>query len=1156
MAEGRRWESQVAQNLSELVFGRVFRDLVRGLAAADAKRPASPDAAYFADVRQAALILLYRLLFVLYAEDRNLLPVRSKKYDDYALLTMREKIAGQIDGSDTFSATQTRLWNDLKQLFHAIDKGDPALEVPPYNGGLFDPKNAELLDRAALPDATFAPILDALSRLDQDGQRVLINYRDLSVQQLGSIYERLLEYDVAIVDGAIAVVPNVFARKGSGSYYTPDELVSLIIARTVGPLLDERRAAFREAADRLAKDKRPKNQRLKDLVPLDPAMRILDLKICDPAMGSGHFLVALVDYLADRVLQAMTDARVAVSWADADAPYVSPLGEALAKIRKQIRAHALEGGWAVAENQLDDRLLVRRMILKRCVYGVDRNPMAVELAKVALWLHTFTVGAPLSFLDHHLRCGNSLFGELVRPVEDEIQKRGALFLLHPLRRAKESAASMAQIERLTDADLAEVKSSASTFAEVEASTAPLASFLSFVHALRWLDRKDATSKKAVDAFYAASYGDPIQIAQGLVAPQAPREKQQDSFLELAKPEQTKLLKAPVASGGEIFRTFVQILAGARALAAEERFLHWQVAFPGVWDQWESTEPGGGFDAVIGNPPWDRMKLQEVEWFAARRPQIALAQRAADRKKMIAALEKSDDPLWHDYRRAATRAEAAARVARANGQFPLLSGGDTNLYSLFVERGLALLKSDGIMGLLTPSGIASDKGASAFFRSVSTSGRLGALLEFENRRPHDASFFPDVDSRFKFLALVAGAKTRTFASAQCGFYLSSAADLGDPERCFALSPADFKAVNPNTGTAPVFRTRRDATLTTAIYARLPVLIDRSGSEPVAAYPVEYATMFHMTNDSHLFRTAAELEKDGFYKVAGGRFKKAALEFQPLMAGRSIHQFDHRFASIETNEENLHNSALSGHRSDSEKANPDFVPTPQYWVDTTEVKWADPLPWGIAFRDIARATDVRTMIATLVPKAPCGNKLPLILPDEPKGSAATEIARTQKTYRSAAPLLVANLNALALDYVARQKLHSTSFNWYIVEQLPVVPETGYSKKFGRKTAREIVRDLVLKLTYVSNDMAPFAKDMGFEGKPFAWDPAARRHARAKLDALYFHLYGIAEDDIRYVLGTFPIVRREDEAAFGKYLTEELVLGYWRALAAGDPDAVIAA
>jgi hypothetical protein len=891
LAEGRRWESQVAQNLSELVFGQVFRDLVRGLAAADAKRPAAPDAAYFADVRQAALILLYRLLFVLYAEDRNLLPVRSKKYDDYALLTMREKIAGQIDGSDTFSATQTRLWNDLKQLFHAIDKGDPALEVPPYNGGLFEPKNAELLDRAALPDATFAPILDALSRIDQDGARVLINYRDLSVQQLGSIYERLVEYDVALVDGAIAVVPNVFARKGSGSYYTPDELVSLIIARTVGPLLEERCRTFRDAADRLAKDKRPKNQRLKDLIPLDPAMRILDLKICDPAMGSGHFLVALVDYLADRVLQAMTDARTAVAWADDDAPYVSPLGEALAKIRTQIRTHAVEGGWAVAENQLEDRLLVRRMILKRCVYGVDRNPMAVELAKVALWLHTFTVGAPLSFLDHHLRCGNSLFGEQVRPVEDEIQKRGALFLLHPLRRAKESAASMAQIERLTDADLAEVKSSASTFAEVEASTAPLASFLSFVHALRWLDRKDATSKKAVDAFYAASYGDPIQIAQGLLAPQAPREKQQDSFLELAKPEQTKLLKAPAASGGEVFRAFVGILAEARTLAAEERFLHWQVAFPGVWDQWESTEPGGGFDAVIGNPPWDRMKLQEVEWFAARRPQIALAQRAADRKKMIAALEKSDDPLWHDYRKAATRAEAATRVARANGQFPLLSGGDTNLYSLFVERGLGLLKPVGIMGLLTPSGIASDKGASAFFRSISISGRLGALLDFENRRPHDEPFFPDVDSRFKFLALVAGAKARTFGHAQCGFYLSSAADLDDPERCFALSPADFKAVNPNTGTAPVFRTRRDAALTTAIYGRLPVLIDRSGSEPVAAYSVEYATMFHMTNDSHLFKTAAELEKDGFYKVAGGSYKKAKTVFSPLMVGKSVFHFDH-------------------------------------------------------------------------------------------------------------------------------------------------------------------------------------------------------------------------------------------------------------------------
>ncbi len=1126
LAEGRRWESQVAKNLSELVFGRVFGDLVLGLAQADPKRPADPDRMYFAEVRESALILLYRLLFVLYAEDRNLLPVRSKKYDDYALLTMREDISKRIDDSDTFSATQTRLWGNLKQLFHAIDKGDTAIEVPPYNGGLFDAQHAGLLDRAALSDAVFAPILDALSRIDLDGKRLWINYRDLSVQQLGSIYERLLEYDVALVDGRIEIVPNIFARKGSGSYYTPDELVSLIIERTLGPLLEERYRAFEDAAEKLAKDRRPKDQRLRELVALDPAMRILELKICDPAMGSGHFLVALVDYLADRVLQAMTDARATVGWADADLPYTSPLGQALLDIRTQIRSQAKVGGWAVAESQLEDRLLVRRMILKRCVYGVDRNPMAVELAKVALWLHTFTVGAPLSFLDHHLRCGNSLFGELVRPVEDEIHKRGGMYLLPTLRQAQRSASSMAKIERLTDADLAEVRTSASTFADVEASTAPLASFLSFVHALRWLDRKDATGKKAIESFYDGAYGDPIALAQGTAMP-----------------------KAPNGNGNgrrEVFDAFVDILDAARTIAAEERFLHWQVAFPGVWDDWSSNTPDGGFDAVIGNPPWDRMKLQQVEWFAARRPQIALAQRASDRKKMVTALEKTGDPLWHDYQKASARAEAAVRVARDIGHFPLLSGGDTNLYSLFVEKALALLEPAGLVGLLTPSGIASDKGASAFFRSISTGGRLNALLDFENRRPHDESFFPDVDSRFKFLALIAGAPNRKFDAALCGFYLNSSADLANPARCFPLKPADFKAVNPNTGTAPVFRTRRDADLTTAIYARVPVLVDRSGPEPVATFPVEYLRMLDMTNDSHLFRTPEQLAKDGFYKVAGNRFKKGAVECLPLYEGKMVQAYDHRAANIVVNLANLNRPAQQEPASIAESADPNWFPSPQYFVETTEVVWASKVAWAIGYKDVTAPTNVRTMISAAIPKGPTGNTIPVLMP----GSTA----KAAKAFAEWGPLLLGNINSVCFDFVARQKVQGQHLNWYIVEQLPVLPESAYERKFGKKTARDIVRAEVLKLTYVSNDMAPFAKDMGYSGKPFAWDPDARRHGRAKLDALYFHLYGLDLDEVRYVLSTFPIVKREDIAAFGKYLTEDLVLGYFRALAAGDADSTI--
>ena len=288
----------------------------------------------------------------------------------------------------------------------------------------------------------------------QEGKKY-INYRSLSVQQLGSIYERLLEYEVVCADGRVAVRPNIFARRGSGSYYTPDDLVQLILAETLEPLVEARKQAFRSRIDELADSNVPEHERLLQIRALDPATALLDLKVCDPAMGSGHFLVSLVDLMADQVIAAIAEAEIDVpeAWGD----YVSPLIERIDTIRGTILANAEQRGWTLDPNQLDDRHIIRRMVLKRCVYGVDKNPMAVELAKVSLWLHTFTVGAPLSFLDHHLRCGDSLFGAWVRPAIDKAEQQGGLFLREHLNRATHAAAPMQTIEELTDAEIAETR---------------------------------------------------------------------------------------------------------------------------------------------------------------------------------------------------------------------------------------------------------------------------------------------------------------------------------------------------------------------------------------------------------------------------------------------------------------------------------------------------------------------------------------------------------------------------------------------------------------------------------------------------------------------------------------------------------------------------
>ena len=1100
LAEGRRYEQQVAQDLSAVVFERAFPSLVRALA---------EDTQYqLAEIREAALIFLYRLLFVLYAEDRGLLPVNDARYEDYGLRKpVREDIARKMGAVPAFSAQASHYYDHLMTLGRLIDEGDADLGLPPYNGGLFNAAAAPLLAQVHLSDAVIAPIIHDLSHAETSEGRRFVNYRDMSVQQLGSIYERLLEREPVRDDaGDIVVRPNSYARKDSGSFFTPQELVDLIVDRTLKPLAEERLAAFEERATALAGDRRPREQRHAELRMLDPAEAVLNLKVLDPAMGSGHFLVTAVDFLSDYIAELVEYVPAVPEWLDG--AYVSPLVERVAAIRRDILQRAHESKWVMDETLLTDQAIIRRMVLKRCIYGVDKNLLTVELAKVSLWLHSFTVGAPLSFLDHHLRCGDSLIGLRVTEASAELNRLGGLFASSAISRAEAATGGMQRIEEMSDADISEVQQSVSLFRDVEDTTADLRGLLNFLTGLRWLT---AGMKKRNRTAFEAPLVDALA------------QRPDDAYSLLARGRFVDESLPP--------RAFTDVWDRAKSIAEREGFLHWEAAFPGVWHGWQDTRPQGGFDAIIGNPPWDRIKLQEVEWFATRLPDVARAPTKAARSAGIQRLRARGAPLAAEFDAAKEAAESLGRLVRASGHYPLLGGGDINLYSLFVERAMGLIKPDGFVGLLTPSGIYADLTAAAFFKSVSTSGRLGGLLDFENRRLGTGlpPFFPDVDSRFKFCALIFGGEERRFDETACAFFLHDTETISDPERCFPLASEDFARVNPNTGTAPVFRTRRDAEVTRRIYERHPVLVDRSGGEARRAWPVKYATMFHMTNDSHLFRTAVQLDNEGFYPIDGNRWRRGEEVYLPLYQGRMIHQFDHRANSVQVNPENTHNPYLSVEVSEAQHANPAFLPQSQYWVPATEVgeTFTEGSSYALAFRDIARPTDVRTMIASIAPVSGYGNKVPLFILN---GALV-------------ATCLVANLNAVCFDFVARQKIQGTSLNLYIIEQLPVIAPEDYDRQFGNTTARELVRDHVLQLTYTAHDMAPFARDLGYDGPPFIWNEEERRHLRARLDALYFHLYGLSRDDADYVLGTFSTNQRG------------LTLAYMNALAAGDTETRVA-
>lgn len=719
LREGRRWEAKVAETLSNTVFDMVFPVLAGALAEADPARPSNLSAAYLDEVRQGALILLYRLLFVLYAEDRDLLPNEAGPYAPYCLTRMRVEIADRFQAGGTFPTRFATFWPRLAAIFRAIATGDDDLGIPPYNGGLFEQSAAPILDRVQLFDATVARVVFGLSHApDGDGHGPkYINYRDLSVRQLGAVYERILEFGLRVgPSGGVEIDADDAARHKSGSYYTPEELVSLIIDRAVGPLVAEHVSAFSAKVAALGSERQLVDARLADLAALDPATAILSLKICDPAMGSGHFLVSLVDWLADEILDAMAEATALVAWGS----YLSPLAARIAAVREKIIGEATAHGWPLVAGQLDDRHIVRRMVLKRVIHGVDKNPMAVELAKVALWLHSFTVGAPLSFLDHHLRAGNSVLGAWVRPTVDALQKRGALFNLGQIARVEAVAGLMAEIEATTDNDVTEVAASKQKFGVVEDVTDPVAALFSLATAERMLGVFDAAPKSAPDprklagrtdkqlakarldsaAFERAAalqlvlegtFGDPLRIADGSERV-APHELVvQLALLPDAPVDQSSLFPA-ISVDNRRRVTADGLVAQARALSDDHGFFHWEIAFPNVWANLTSAEPRGGFDAVIGNPPYVRQEL-----------------------------------LGDGVKRALRAGYAAY-------------DGMADLYVYFYEQGLRLLRPGGRMSYVVTNKWLKAGYAEALRELFATRGWLEFVADFG----HAKHFFPDAD----------------------------------------------------------------------------------------------------------------------------------------------------------------------------------------------------------------------------------------------------------------------------------------------------------------------------------------------------------------------------------------------------------------------------
>lgn len=1007
------------------------------------------------DYYRQLLRLVYRLLFLFVAEDRDLLlvpsadPAAQQRYREYYSTARLRRLASMRAGSRHHD-----LYCCLKLVMNMLSRaGCPELALPALGSFLFSPKALPDLDRCEISNLHLLEAIRSLAVTQAGQSRRMVDFKNLGAEELGSVYESLLELHPEVDTDAATFQLQVAAgseRKKTGSYYTPTSLISCLLDSALDPVLDE---AARQP---------------------EPEAAILSLKVVDPACGSGHFLIAVAHRIAKRLAAVRTGEE-------------EPPPEAHRKALRDVIGH--------------------------CIYGVDLNPMAVELCKVSLWMEALEPGKPLSFLEHRIQCGNSLLGATPALLAEGIPDEAFTPIEGDDREICQEFKRINRDERKRQMRL---------FA---ATTEPWQQLGNFAASLMNLDAVGDDSIEAIrekermyeEAIRSGDYLDGRFWA--------------DAWCAAFVWKKTNEFNYPITE--EVFRRIERnphacepwMRSEIERLANEYRFFHWHLAFPDVFrvppagEKPENGQTGwnGGFHVVLGNPPWERIKLQEREWFAARHPEIANAPNKAVRERLIRALRETDPALHAAFRDALRRAEGESVLVRNTGRYPLCGVGDINTYAVFAECGRSLLHQRGRMGIIVPSGIATDNTTRNFFAALVDSNTLVSLYDFENA----VGLFEGVGhGRFKFcLITISGSSLGAGQSADFLFFAHTTEDLNEEDRHFTLTPEEIALINPNTRTCPIFRTKRDAEITKGIYRRVPVLVNETtGENP---WGIRFSTMFHMSNDSHLFRTREQLEAEGFV-LRGNHFFRGDEEYVPLYEAKMMHQYTHRFGDYAMQPPGSRDTELP--RIPPERlADPHYVVLPRYWVRRQDLPDLGGRQWLLGFRKTARSTDVRTFIAAAIPCVAANDKLQLLSGDGPIAC------------------IMGNLSSMPGDFLTRQKLGGTDLSFFVVKQLPVLPPSAYSEAH---TA--FITPRVLELTYTAWDLAGFARELGYDGPPFRWDEERRFLIRCELDALYFHLYGIARDDVDYILDTFPIVRRKDEAAYGEYRTKRVILEIYDAMA----------
>jgi hypothetical protein len=1051
----------------------------------------------------ALLRLAYRLIFLFVAEDRDALhppgtpDVPKQRYASYFSSKRLRYQANRRRGT-----SHTDLYQALRIVLDALgdEHGRPELGLPGL-GGLFDDTDTDApVHDLKLANADLLEAVRHLSRVRDEGSGRWrqVDYRNVGSEELGSIYESLLELvpKHSAVDSTFELVNRLGnERKRTGSYYTPSSLIEILLDETLDPVIDDAQKRGEQKASAAGSSGRA------GII----VEELLSLTVCDPACGSGHFLVAAARRIAKRV----------------------------AAVRE-----------SNPEPTLDAVRHALHEVIGRCVYGVDLNPMAIELAKVSLWLEALEPGKPLGFLDARLKRGNALLGatpalmldgipsKAFKPVEGDDVKFAAFL---ERQNTQERAGQGGLFDVVTETKVSNTAFAVGLRRIAEAPTDTLAD----VHKQSSAYRDWAASDEYVHALHVA-----------------------DAWCAAFMWHKTK--DAPTAITHDVFEA-IQDPGGAAASQAthdeitrlrdEYAFFHWHLAFPDIFtvphggsavDIDSTTGWGGGFSCVLSNPPWDKVDFEDKKYFGIVEPAIAAIAGTARRASIIqwAAKHPTAGARYYADRR---KVKSTFHFASKSGVFPACQRGlsEMGVNSLFVdhlfaERLSTIVVGAGRIGCIIPTSIATGAGAQYLFGGFIQRAAIAALLDFENRKP----LFVGVHSSYKFCVLSLVGRALRELEARFAFFLEDVSDL-DTERVFKLTPKEIMLLSPNTGSLPVFRGRREADLATAIYKAIPVLWNETAADG-NPWGMRFKNLFNSTDDSDLFRTREALEAEGWIR-AGNSFEYNGERMLPVYEGKMSHLFDHRWNCYYDVGDNDYNGVPL-----EVKIDPYGVAAPRRWikecgvVSTIRKNKSAQVPgvssrleeegwsseWLCGWRDVARTTDERTAIPAFIPRVAAVETFPLMLPSTDPKLTST---------------LVAAQSSLVFDFVARQKASGAHMGRRIWKQLPVpMPGTMISHV-------SFLTPRVLELVYTAYDMAGLAKDLGDSGGPFRWDEERRAQIRAELDAYFFHLYGIERPDVDYIMETFQTenggLKHNDIAKYGSYRTKDLVLAeYDRIAAAG--------